>query len=669
MKKRKELKKVLLLQIVAYVALIIIIITDINIGMQSNKIKKLTYSLLAKESVSYANEVYSWWNSIEERVGQTGQVLKNSPELSDEDALALLLKLTAEDPDSQDIYIGNGQTNTFLDGSGWIPDDSYVFTDRGWYVGALEKNGEIYTSEPYVDASTGKTCLACAVEIRDGVVLSSDINFDKVSERLNDFKSSSDDATFYIINKETKDILVSNADGVVGDKVNESQNPVMQGLDKVFADLNTTNAINEDKVKTAGTSAGKMLYTSTEITDTAWVVVSAVPYSFVVSSVINAVIATFIVSAVLLAILSLVLYSVISRSLKPVSKVTQSITEISTGDFTVTLVPKGNNEITTLSESLNEYIQKMRSMLLNLANVSNDMNESAGECFDITQTLSSSNQTQSESIEQLNYALSSMDKSIDEVAQATSQLAETSNELTEYAENVRNLCSETMESSTTGRKAMSNMTNDVRKLDETFTDLIEIISATAKSVEEINEITNVINAITEQTNLLSLNASIEAARAGEMGRGFAVVASEVGALANQSNEATETICRLVESVTKNISEISKKSEECIEDMKACLNGVESANSSFDTIYEDITKATDGIMEITNGIGKINDVATNNAAVTEEQASTINEILGLSDRIVEESNKVSAETENITNISQNLNQISQTIKSDLAQYEL
>ena len=247
MKKRKELKKVLLLQIVAYVALIIIIITAINIGMQSNKIKKLTYSLLAKESVSYANEVYSWWNSIEERVNQTGQVLKNSPELSDEDALALLLKLTAEDPDSQDIYIGNGQTNTFLDGSGWIPDDSYVFTDRGWYVGALEKNGEIYTSEPYVDASTGKTCLACAVEIRDGVVLSSDINFDKVSERLHDFKSSSDDATFYIINKETKDILVSNADGVVGDKVNESQNPVMQGLDKVFADLNTSNAINEDR--------------------------------------------------------------------------------------------------------------------------------------------------------------------------------------------------------------------------------------------------------------------------------------------------------------------------------------------------------------------------------------------------------------------------------------
>ena len=281
MKKRTELKKVLLLQIVAYVTLIILIITAINIRMQSAKIKELTYSLLAKESVSYAKEVYNWWNSIEERVNQTAQVLKNSPELSYDDALALLLKLTVEDPDSQDIYIGYGDTNTFLDGSGWTPDDTFVFTDRGWYIGALEKNGEIFTSEPYVDASTGKTCLACAIKLRDGVVLSSDINFDKVSERLNDFKSSSDKATFYIINKETRDILVSNVDGVVGEKVNESQNPVLQGLNKVFDELNTENAIDVDKVKTTKTAAGKMMYTSTEITDTSWVVVSAVPYSFV----------------------------------------------------------------------------------------------------------------------------------------------------------------------------------------------------------------------------------------------------------------------------------------------------------------------------------------------------------------------------------------------------
>ncbi|MCR5503761.1 MAG: methyl-accepting chemotaxis protein [Lachnospiraceae bacterium] len=665
--KRKSLKKSLLSKIIIFVAILIVIITQISVKLAADNIQSLTNSILAKESVTYANEVGNWWSNIETRVGQTAEVMRNLPEPSYDDILAMLLKLTSLDPDSQDIYLAFGDTGKFLDGSGWVPDDTFVFTDRPWYQGALAKGGAIYTSDPYVDASTGKTCLACAIMIRDNVVLSSDINFDKVAEKVDGFSSISDEAHFYIINKDSKDILISSEKDAVGQTLADTTDPIAAGLASVFDSLDTSSNADGSKVITSKTDAGSMMFTATDIQDTSWAIVSAVPSSLLSDMIWKVMFITFASAILLLLVLSVLMYYIISKAINPVTTVTERITDISKGDFTVTLVPEGNNEITTLSESLNEYISKMRQTLNSLSSISGAMNSRAGECFDISHVLSDANQNQGESIERLNATLSDMNASIEEIARAATELADTSGNLAQNADDVKQLCDETMEASSKGKEEMESMTKNVATLNDTIAELTSLIRVTAKSVEEITGITDTINAISEQTNLLSLNASIEAARAGEMGKGFAVVASEVGVLANQSSGATDTIRRLVDDITKNIADINKKADICAQDMAACMEGVQGANESFDKIYADVAKATDGIVEIASGIERINDVASNNAATTEEQASSINEVLNLSDQIVSESNKLRSETESITSISENLNQYSDEINSDLSQY--
>ncbi len=665
--KRKSLKKTLLAKIIVCVAIIIVVITQISIKLASDNIQSLMNGILAKESATYASEIHSWWNSIGQRVGQTADVMRNIPDLSYDDAHAMLLKLTELDPDSQDIYLAYGDTGKFLDGSGWEPDDSFVFTDRPWYQGAIAQNGAIFSSEPYVDASTGKTCLACSIMVRDNVVLSSDINFDKVAEMVAGFTSISSDAKYYIINKESKDILLSNNTSAVGENLSSTTDPVAAGLAPVFDSLNKSATAGGEKVVTAKSSSGSQMYTATDVEGTSWAVVSAVPSSLLSKTILKVMYITFASAIILLGILSAYIYYVISKSINPVSTITERITDISKGDFTVNIVPEGNNEITTLAESLNEYIGKMRSTFNSLADISGAMNSRAGECFDISHILSDANNNQGESIERLNSTLSDMNASIDEIARAATELAGTSSQLAQNAEEVKNLCDETLDASTRGRDGMQSMTRNVGTLSDTIGELSGLIRETAKSIEEITGITDTINAISEQTNLLSLNASIEAARAGEMGKGFAVVATEVGTLANQSSEATETIRRLVDGITKNISDINHKAEICVNDMEACMSAVSGANESFEKIYEDVAKATEGISEIANGIEKINDVASNNAATTQEQASSISEVLGLSSMIVSESTKLRTETENITNISENLNRYSDEINSDLSQY--
>ncbi|MBR6395753.1 MAG: methyl-accepting chemotaxis protein [Lachnospiraceae bacterium] len=666
-RKRTSLKKTLLTKIIIYVAVIIIVITQISIKLVADNIESLTYNILARESATYASEVHSWWSSIEERVAQTAEVIRNIPEPSYDDMLSMLLKLTADDPDSQDIYMAYGDTGKFLDGSGWVPDDTFVFTDRPWYSGALNKKGAIYSSEPYVDASTGKTCLACAVMVRDNVVLSSDINFDKVADMVNGFDSLSEDAKYYIINKDSKDILISSEKDSVGQNLSNTTDPYAAGLAGVFDSLNKAADAGEEKVKNVKTAKGAMFYTATDIEETSWAVVSVIPTSIISNSIWEVMGITMGAAVILLIVISFLIYFIINKAINPVTTVTERITDISKGDFTVTLIPEGNNEITTLSEGLIKYIDEMRNTLQSLLRISNAMNKRAGECFDISQNIANANKSQDDSIGKLNSTLSDMNTSIDEVAKAANELASTSDELAKNAEDVKNLCDETLAASSKGKDEMDSMTKDVGTLNKTFDELTNLIKATAKSVEEITGITDTINAISKQTNLLSLNASIEAARAGEMGKGFAVVASEVGELASQSSGATETIKRLVEDITKNIIEINKMAEVCSKDMDSCVNGVAGANDSFNKIYNDVAKATDGIIQIAGGIEKINIVAANNAKTTKEQADSISDVLVLSDKIVNESTRLKTETENITNVSENLNKYSDEINSDLSHY--
>ena len=118
----------------------------------------------------------------------------------------------------------------------------------------------------------------------------------------------------------------------------------------------------------------------------------------------------------------------------------------------------------------------------------------------------------------------------------------------------------------------------------------------ARAVERINGLTGDILNISDQTNLLSLNASIEAARAGEAGRGFAVVASEIGNLAQDSARAASEIQNLAGALINDVGALAKAAE----DMIAFIEG--SALKGYDDLvktsgeYKDSAESIDSIMK-------------------------------------------------------------------------
>ena len=65
------------------------------------------------------------------------------------------------------IFLYGVLNNTFISGAIWDYPDDYKPETRPWYVGAYEKNGRVFYSDPYMDANTGEFILTVSKLLLD----------------------------------------------------------------------------------------------------------------------------------------------------------------------------------------------------------------------------------------------------------------------------------------------------------------------------------------------------------------------------------------------------------------------------------------------------------------------------------------------------------------------
>jgi methyl-accepting chemotaxis protein len=166
----------------------------------------------------------------------------------------------------------------------------------------------------------------------------------------------------------------------------------------------------------------------------------------------------------------------------------------------------------------------------------------------------------------------------------------------------------------------------------------EVIIDTSKSAEKIENASHMIKSIASQTNLLALNAAIEAARAGEAGLGFSVVADEVRKLAEESNNFTEEIAKVVAdlmekvdygvAIMKNVEEIAVLQTDSVELTSNKFEGIAYSIESIRESIEDIDASGREMIikkdEIIDIIESLSAISEENAAGTQEASASVEE---------------------------------------------
>ena len=123
------------------------------------------------------------------------------------------------------------------------------------------------------------------------------------------------------------------------------------------------------------------------------------------------------------------------------------------------------------------------------------------------------------------------------------------------------------------------------------TELVNVVNEFISYIKQMKNLVGEISSISEQTNLLSLNASIESARAGEAGKGFAVVASEITSLSDGTAELTNDISKIVLQLEDNVKTAKK----------SVLDVIDMVGEENDAIDRNV-KNIDNMLNNINGLG-------------------------------------------------------------------
>ena len=302
------------------------------------------------------------------------------------------------------------------------------------------------------------------------------------------------------------------------------------------------------------------------------------------------------------------------------------------------------NDINRLSEILNTYISEISKVLSHLSigdltvSVSKDI-PFTGNFYPIKMGLKKMADSLNSIFEKLDTTIQEIEsmfiectKESESVSQNAVKQAEEISIISELMKDLHTLLDQNMSIVSSFSASMHHAKAESMAGRKKVDELVDSMTKMQSSANAIQEIVTMINNISNQTKLLSLNASIEAARAGEFGKGFAVVAAEIGTLASQSSSAVLKTTSLVEETLQCVEQSESLAKETFQNFQNIYDAIDDTAQKSMQITASSEKQADSIKNMFAIIDRLSEMGNHNAQLAEESVASLEQVQAETDQL-------------------------------------
>ncbi len=644
--------------IVPVVTILIVVMILLSYTISGKIISNNATSLL-DSSISYQSESIAGWLNENLAAFSTAKQTIEQTKASGAELQKLLdsyYEYNANYPNG--LYVADEEGNVIK--ASKSEQTFHDVTQSTWYQEGLSRINMKYGSAYESDDGTNQVSASALLNDGSGTirVISADVSLQRIAVIVNSFVKMNDAAAFLI---DTNDgtILAHRNSSLVSTKLDTSnKDAFLSSVAKKISDN------DYDTCELNGNLTG-----FETVSGTNWVLVSYIPDKIIYADVNSLRTKMVVIAVVALFVLVVLVERIIHLVVKPVRKLTKTITTMADGDFTVDVKVKGSDEIGHMGRSVRHFLDSIRGMLYEIHEISDRVSEQSDTTNNLSVGMYDSASVQAKSMQELNVTVDELSRSISEIADNATTLAMVVSDTKQTSTKVESHMQQTVTASIQGKNDMRQVNDAMETISSSIRKLDQAIDKVGKSSEEIEKIVGVIGNIADETNLLSLNASIEAARAGEAGKGFAVVATEIGKLAQTSTESVGHIVELINEVTGLVQETIKQAADSMKNIDDSSLMINTALRTFDEIFNDIQVTEDLIKQMMTKVSEVDSVATNVAAISEEQAASTLEIQATSENMVAQANSIADNSNIVMDGAKELSQSADNLKEHIGRFKI